>query len=245
MKISVVMTYFERQAQLEKTLLSIAKTAHKDFEVIIVDDCSKNDIILPELPYKAEVIKLKDKTWFNTANVYNVGFHRALKSNPDVVIIQNAECYHHGDVLSYAEKVTDDNYIAFACYSLAKDEEPGTVINDRIVTFTGDSGWYNHPVHRPVAFHFCAAITAKNLRKINGFDERFCEGVAYEDNYFVHQIRNLGLRIDIPTDPMVFHQFHYVGAAVDPERVKRNEGLWRELESDNNYRAVHKLTPGL
>lgn len=245
-RIAIVATFFQRQPQLDKTLASIAKTKHTDFEVIIVDDCSPEEIILPDLPFDITVLRLSGKTWANTANVYNVGFIEALKRNPDIIILQNAECYHHGDILSYAEKnITDENYIAFGCYSLAKGEEPGIIVNDRIAEFCGESAWYNHPVHRPCGYHFCAAISVNNLKKINGFDERFCEGIAYEDDYFIHQIRNLGLRIDIPIDPIVFHQYHYDGLYRDPALVYRNEMLWGELKEDTNYRAIHKLTPDL
>jgi glycosyltransferase involved in cell wall biosynthesis len=245
-KIAIVATFYQRQMQLDKTLASIAKTNHKDFELIIVDDCSPDEITLPDLPYDVTVLRLINKTWANTASVYNMGFIEALKRNPDIVILQNAECYHHGDILTYAEKnLTDENYIAFGCYSLAKDEEPGTIANDRTAIFDGDSAWYNHPVHRPLAYHFCAAITTKNLVKINGFDERFCPGIAYEDDYMVHQIRNLGLRIDIPIDPIVFHQYHYDGMARDVSLTKRNAELWEQLKTDNNFRAVHVLTPDL
>jgi len=244
-KICIVATYFDRQFQLNKTLASISKSSHKDFEVIIVDDCSPEKIVIPNLPFNVTIIRLENKTWTNSANVYNIGFIEALKSDPDIIIIQNAECAHHGDIINHCETITNDNYIAFSCYSLGKGEEPGNIINDRCALGDGDSAWYNHPLYRPLAYHFCSAITKDNLIKLNGFDERFCSGIAYEDNYFVHQIKNLGLRIDIPTEPMVFHQYHYDGMTRDLELVKKNAELWNELKNDNNYRAVHKLTPDL
>ncbi len=65
MKIVIVMTYYERQFQLNKTLLSLLNSEHKDFEVVIVDDASPSDILLSKLPYSATVIKIKDKKWTN------------------------------------------------------------------------------------------------------------------------------------------------------------------------------------
>jgi len=245
-KLSIVLTYYQRQKQLNKTLESFKQYNPDDFNVIIVDDASPDDIILPELSFEVIIIKLENKTWANTASVYNVGFIEALKYNPEIIIIQNAECLHWGDILGYAEKVTDETYISFACFSLAEGEsECDEVIKDKAAEFNGDSAWYNHPIYRPVGFHFCVAITTKNLRKINGFDERFCDGVAFEDNMFIHQIRNLGLKIEITERPMVFHQWHYDGSTHKQKLVEKNKELWLELEQCLEFRAVHTITPDL
>jgi hypothetical protein len=96
-----------------------------------------------------------------------------------------------------------------------------------------------------LALHFCTAITTTNLKKLNGFDERLKDGIAYEDNVFVHQIKNLGLRIDIPDRPMVFHQWHYSGPQVDGALVEMNKQIWLQIEQEPGYRAIHLITPDL
>ena len=245
--ISIVMTYYQRQLLLTKTLDSMRQYNPDDFEVIIVDDDSPDDIYLGEYPFKITILKLRNKTWHNSGNVYNVGFHEALKSNPEFIIIQNAECYHFDDILSYVKaNSTNENYIAFGAYSLAETESPNfDNIKPKAAEFNGDSGWYNHPEFRPFALHFCTAITAANLRKINGFDERLADGIAYEDNVLIHHVRNLGLRVDILERPMVFHQWHYNQGTYDPALVERNKLIWLEIEQSSDYRAVHTLTPDL
>lgn len=240
--ISIVLTYYQRQELLNKTLESFRQYNPDDFRVIIVDDNSPDNIILPDVPFETIILKLKNKTWFNTASVYNEGFRLAMDS--EIIIIQNAECLHNGDILSVARTVTNENYLAFGCYSLGQGETP-EVRNNRVVEFTGDSGWYNHSVYRPHAFHFCTAITKENLRKLNGFDERLCQGVAFEDNAFVHQVKNLGLRIDFVDDPFVFHQWHYGGVNVPFELVQHNQDIWLQIEQETTYRAIHVLTPDL
>lgn len=244
---AIVMTYYDRQRLLIETLNTFDRYDPKDISVFIVDDDSPDDIVLPKYPFKVKIIKLKNKTWHNTGNVYNVGFIEALKSKPEFIIIQNAECYHWGDIIGYVkDNLTDENYIAFPAYSLAENETPcNEVIKDRRAEFNGDSGWYNHAVHRPYALHFCTAITAKNLQKINGFDERLIDGIAFEDNVLVHQIKNLGLRIDIPDRPMVFHQWHYNQGIYPKELVDKNKDIWLEIEQSKEYRAVHIMNPDL
>jgi len=244
---AIVMTFLNRQEQLNKTLESFKKYDPKEFFVVIVDDCSREKIVLPELSFEVTKLRMENKTWVMGDPAWNTGLSYALKKNPDIIIIQNAECWHNGDILSYAKGVTAENYITFGCYSQAQGEEPGSVINPRGATFDGESAWYNHPVYRPKAYHFCAAITADNMRKINGFDERFCYGVGFDDDYLLHQIRCLGLKVEITTEPFVVHQWHEHTKFPGDEGTLfwKNEVLFRELCKENNYRAKHILTPDL
>ena len=248
MRISIVMTYFNRRLQLINTLESFQKYDPQDFNVIIVDDNSPEDIILPALDFDVEIIKLTTRKTVSSGPAYNEGFLKALQSTPDIIIIQNAECYHATDIISKAKEVNNKTYIAFSCYSLAQGETPETVVrNDRIALFNGDSAWYNHPEFRPVGFHFCSAITAENLKRINGFDERFMYGIDYDDNYLIHQVRTMGLEVIIPADYFVYHQFHYnVPRPLDGfNNLRNNVDLYNELILKNEFRAVHLITPDL
>ena len=240
--IAIVMTYFNRQKQLERTLESFKQYDPDSFRVVIVDDSSDEDIILPDIKFELVVLKAYNKTWTQADPAYNIGLYYALLKYPDIVIIQNAECYHVGDVLSYAKRVDNEIYISFGCYSQGEGEAIGSVINNRCATFGGDSAWYNHPVYRPKGYHFCSAITADNLRKINGFDERFSFGVGYDDDYLLHQIKCLGLRVEITAEPYVIHQWHEQMTGKD---YTGNEVLFNELIKENSYRAEHLLTMNL
>ena len=245
MKIAIVATYYERMPQLINTVNSLNQYQRDDFEFIVVDDASPHDIGRMNNNFTMAVIKASQKIWFNSCIPFNMGFEFALSRNPDIVIIQNAESYHVGDILKYAEEnLTDDNYIAFPCYSLSEtDTLPPQKINNRWAAQDGDSAWYNHPKYRPVGYHFCAAITANNLRKLNGMDERFMYGHDYEDNYWLHQVKSLGLRIDIPPEPFVYHQWHY--SSNRPHGHGDNKALFELLSQENDYKALHIFTPDL
>jgi len=245
--ITIVMAYFDRQIQLIKTLESFMQYNPKSFRVVIIDDCSPIDIILPKYSFDVTVLKISNKTWTNPAPAYNTGIIHALIKNPEIIILQNAECYHAGDILSYAKKITDDSYISFGCYSLGQNETPEAhAFNDRHQIFDGDSAWYNHPIYNTRGLNFCVAITNKNLIKLNGFDERFKDGCSYDDDYFLHQIKLLGLKIEITSEPFVFHQWHprvyYTNLA---ELIEKNRILYEDLIKENNYKAKHILTLNL
>lgn len=242
---SIVMAYHNREAQLLRTLDSFKD--YRDIELVIVND--SEPIKIPPQPFDVTIIDVKDKNWINPGVNFNIGFTEALKRNPEFVIIQNPECYHKGNILSVVkENLTDKNYLSFACYSLGKDEGIDfTNFNNRTALSNGDSAWYNHSRYRPEALHFCCAISASNLRKINGFDERFWNGLGYEDNYLVHQVKTLGLKIEFIDDPFVLHQYHYDKKAFtfDAELYARTGKLCEDLKKEGSYRAVHVINPDL
>ena len=246
--VTIVITYYQRQAQLNKTLQSFMQYDPKDFNVVIVDDASPDEVKIPHFTdFKIDVIRITNKAWKNASIPFNIGFNKALEKNPNIIIIQNAESCHMGDILAYAKTVTDENYISFPCYSQGKGEAPGSAMNHKCATFEGESAWYNHPFHNPRYYHFCSAITTNNLIKLNGFDERFADGFAYDDDYFVHQIRCLKLRIDLPGEPFVVHQWHYdnFSAPNGGELCANNKAVYDRLVPENNYRAQHHITPDL
>lgn len=253
-KVSIVMTYFNRQAQLEKTLQSIGLSGLKDFEVIIIDDLSEEEIKLPKTEFPVKIIRITEKVWTNPEPAYNWGLFDALKHDPEIIVIQNAECYHVGDVLSYAINVTDESYISFSCFSIDKEttfreHDINEIIqnNNKIATQTGECAWYNHPEFRPVGYDFCVAMTKKTLLTLNGYDERFSHGIAYGDDYLIARVRMLGLKIEIPVNPFVVHQWHYTNNAhpQTAELLVKNSNLLNELLPLNQHRAVHLISPDL
>jgi glycosyltransferase involved in cell wall biosynthesis len=258
MRISIVMTYFNRKYQLEKTLFSLMESEHKDFSIVIVDDASDIPLAINgSYGFPIEVINItkEEKQWTNPEPAYNKGIIKALESKPDIIFLQNAECYHTKDVLKYAnDNLTELNYLSFGCFSLDEkttfsefDINEIMGINNCGAIIDGENAWYNHSIHRPVAYDFCSAITANNLRRLNGYDERFSNGVAYGDNYLLNRIKMLGLDVRIIDFPFVVHQWHYTNPSHPNQAglLERNSNLLIELTQLNNYKADHLFTPDL
>ena len=102
-------------------------------------------------------------------------------------------------------------------------------------------------IHRPVAYDFCSAITVDNLKKLNGYDERFSNGCAYGDNYLLNRIIMLDLNVEIIDYPFAVHQWHYTNPSVPNKQalVDRNHNLLIELTAKGEFRAEHTYTPDL
>lgn len=219
------MTYYERSALLKNTLDSFMLLGYKnDIEVIIVDDGSiieplKVDENKYNFPVKCIILPTKNKNHINSCIPYNQGFKNA---NGDIVIIQNAECIHLNNIVAYAKKnCTDDNYLSFSCYSLEEDiteeiKKNGWEAMQQFLTLEkkpakidGHSGWYNHSIYKPNAYHFCSAILNKNLKILGGFDEKYSHGIGFDDDELIYRIRKFPLRVEIIDEVSVLHQFHY------------------------------------
>lgn len=249
------MAYINREWQLKRTLESMMKSEIKDFIVVIANDGTE-PLLLPEYD-NVHVINVKDKTWINQLPGYNMAIKYAIdNADPDIIMVQNPECYHVGDVLKYAsENISDNQYMTFSAFSLEFEktfdtsEDIHEVIrkNNFKVKTDAETGWYNHPVHRPVYYEFCAAMTTDNMRMLNGYDERMAYGIAYDDDYMVWRVRQLGIQPIIVPDPFVVHQWHEPANNHQDKGmlVQKNYALYNALKSQGQFRAKHLITPDL
>ena len=234
------MAYHNRLPHLKYTLQTYRLSEFKDFEVVIVDDFSSSDqspsLLLNQFnDMPITVVTMKDvvpeKTYSNPCVPFNVGFGHC---RGDKIIIQNPECCHAGDVMTFTDlHLTEANYLSFHCFAannsstmLLRDTSPGQI---DLTSLQGQ--WYNHAVKRPVGYHFAAAISKTNLCELNGFDERYAEGECYDDDEFFRRIKKKGLHVQFIDNPYVIHQYHTKDKPFDMEKVKRNETLYR---SDDN-----------
>lgn len=222
--ISIVTAYYNRKKLFINTLESFSKSSIKDFEVIAVDDGSSDDERIEDLCDRYSFLKVvrlnpSDKWYVNPCIPFNIGFS---KVSGDKIIIQNPECLHSDDLLDFVDKnLKDGDYLSFGCYSLNEIQtntipfisDYKKIVNNenylpKSVSFDGDEGWYNHSSHRPNGYHFCSAITIEDLRESGGFDERFANGIAFDDDEFIHRIK-LKLNVKFIDDCVSLHQWHY------------------------------------
>lgn len=119
--VSVIMAYHNRIEQIKVTLESISNSKYTNFEVIIIDDASENFhsiekiINLYNFNIKLLVIDKSQKRWINPCIAYNLGFKIA---QGEIIIIQNPEVVHVGDVISYTvNNIKDKSYFVYSVYS--------------------------------------------------------------------------------------------------------------------------------
>ena len=119
--VSIVMAYHNRIEQVKVTLESISKSKYSNIEVIIVDDGSddfhlaKRIVHLYDFRIKVLTIDKSQKKWVNPCIAYNMGIKMA---SGDIIIIQNPEIVHIGDVISHIiDNIKDKTYLVYSIYS--------------------------------------------------------------------------------------------------------------------------------
>jgi hypothetical protein len=123
--ISIVTAYHNRKDLFINTLKTIDKfKGNNEIEVIAVDDCSTEEHRIEDLvnifPFLKVIRIEKENKWYiNPCVVFNIGF-KEVKG--DVIIIQNPECLHIGDVISESSKINENEYLSFGCYSIDKNK---------------------------------------------------------------------------------------------------------------------------
>jgi len=264
-RISIVTAYYNRKKLFYETLKSIAKSKIKDFELIVVDDGSSSEQRLEEYINEFSFLKIirlepENKWYTNPCIPFNIGIRAAIG---DIIILQNPESLHVHDILSYVnENIDDTKYITMSAYALDEtltqtliEHNKNNTVNDFMKSLinnkythktfglsdVGNIGWYNHSIYLPSYFHFCSAITKKNMDLLGGFDERYANGISYDDNDFVERVNRLGLNKIINDDISVFHQYHeavYYKLPNFRELHERNKLLFENVtKKETKYNA--------
>lgn len=262
MKITLVTAYYNRKELFERTLQTIARSSYNNFEFIAVDDASDEEERIEDLEERFDFLQVirvepRDKWWKNPCIPYNMGFSVA---SGDVIIIQNPECLHVGDIVSCVAKnlgtpkgeIEKNKYLVFNCYSIdqmrtemlkvATDEELEVLIQPYLPSFNGDGrmGWYNHHEHRPTMYHFCSAITREDLHDLSGFDERFAHGIGFDDNEFLERLTRGGKTITpvLSEEVIAVHQYHAPSNyQIGQEYINKNRELYDTIRLEKHIKA--------
>jgi len=240
-KLSIVMGYFNRKDLLLRTLRSISQSKYaKDIELVVVDDCSDEEHRLEDIvdnyAFSINLIRLEleDKWYVNSCVPLNKAIEAA---KAPLIMLQNPECFHYGDVIAAAiENTKDNNYITFACYALSEEQTNNfgneVSINMKKSTHGGVAGWYNHSAVNPRPYHFASCITKKNMDEVGGFDEDYAYGIGWDDDDFLQSAAKVVKNVHIIDMPFVLHQWHYKPGSYNhqnldnPELEKRNKRIF-------------------
>lgn len=262
MKISIIIAYYNRRDLFMKTLESISSSKYSDFEIVVVDDASDDDHRIIDLPEIFTTLNLRivqidkeDKWWINPCIPNNIGF--AIASG-DVFIIQNPECLHVGDIISYvAENILINKYIVFGCYAIdsvktqliSKINGGSTEEIIKIISPTNNipldqcpsmNRWYQHSKYSDRCLNFCTAIIREDLEDLGGFDEEFAHGIACDDTEFVYRIKRKGMYMDMVDNPFVVHQCHGYTNYSNTALVALNHNLRIKTLESTTFRVFNK-----
>lgn len=235
MKYSIIMPYYNRP-EIRFALDSFCKfyATRDDVEIIIVEDTKNfnstdmHEKLLSIIDKYKESLKisliLDPCVSYNASTRYNRGVEKASGS---IIMLTNPETPHMSDILTELDKIDFTNtYIVCACSAMHLIEDKGNFFDSTFNLYH----WYQHSIHRNLLFHFCSAISKENYNKINGFDEQYSKGLAYEDANFVKRIEKSGMSIVTRDDLVTYHIEHSRDYSLSKEeteaRIQINKSLW-------------------
>ena len=163
------------------------------------------------------------KKGFNCSKGLNLGVKHAKYDN---IIITSPEVKPVTDVLSQLEELIGQNIVC-----RVDDED----IEGKLTPLVNKSFRGESP-----AMYFLAMFNKKDIKAINGWDEEFMKGYAYEDNDFGDRWVRAGLPFEIREDIRAIHQYH-----PREETVKGGMAINQQHYHDNTDNGVIKCVKGL
>ncbi|KKU88105.1 MAG: hypothetical protein UY16_C0013G0015 [Candidatus Gottesmanbacteria bacterium GW2011_GWA2_47_9] len=164
-----------------------------------------------KLGKNVRIIPYTIKAGFNCSKALNIGVRHAKYPS---VIITSPEVTPITPVLAQLETVIGTNVVAQVFDEHADGKATWSLVN---------SGYRNH---NP-GYYFLAMFNKKDIEKINGWDEAFMHGYAYDDCDFGARWARAGIPFTIRDDIQGLHQYHPRMETVSGG-WKRNERLFYE-----------------
>lgn len=218
--ISVILPYWDRQAAIDKALLSIAAAYPLlSLEIVVVDDGNPVPFRKPVLPETLDVRVLelpkKDRA-LSPVVPWNEGVKHA---RGETIVLSCAEILHPQPVLlqMYHElRQTPNGYVMAAAWCPEFNEwhchsERFSAGAPRL-----PKGWGRS---------FCAMLTKSLYWKAGGFDEDYRDGAGYEDIDWVYRLIKAGAKPVICNDLVVIHPKTDASIQWGAEQFVRNKTL--------------------
>lgn len=168
------------------------------------------------IPYTVEV-------GFNPSKAFNIG---VAKSKYDNIIITSPEVKPSTDVLEQLSHLLDKNVIC----SVDDQDEHGNLSNLVSSTFRSESPY----------MYFLAMFKKEDIETINGWDEEFMRGYAYEDNDFGDRWVRAGLPFEVHDEIRAVHQYHPRG-----ETIRGGMAINMQTYHNNTDKGIIKCLNGL
>ncbi len=200
--VSIIIPNYQGGATIAKCLEAAFASKYRNFEVIVVDDCSEDNSIEVIQNFPCKLIRLESHA--GAAQARNIG---AAHSNGDTLFFTDADCILQQDTLSIVNQALSS-------------EDPNTVIGGSYTRIPFDNNFFslfqsvfvNYSETREaacpdyIATH-AMVIDARSFRESGGFTETFLP--ILEDVDFSHRLRQDGYRLVMNPAIQVQHIFNF------------------------------------
>lgn len=181
-----------------------------------------------ELTKDVRLIPYKHEVGFNPAKALNLGVRNATY---DHIIISSPEVKPSPDVLELMEGSLGKNLV---CQVWDENEEQKVEASLVHKGYRSDNP----------GMYFLALFNKADIEAINGWDEDFMKGYAYEDNDFGERWVRAGLPFEIREDIQGTHQYHPRSETI-PSGAQVNYQTYQKNSHDGVIQCVNGLKRGI
>lgn len=173
-----------------------------DFEVIVVDDCSKDDSIPIIERFPCRLVRLSDHG--GAARARNVG---AQHGQGKILFFTDADCLLNEDTLSKASEALAAAHSALVVGGTYTRRPADDGFFSRFQSVFINYSETKHASDPDYVAAHAMAISAESFRTSGGFPESL--GPILEDVEFSHRLRRQGIRLIMNPDIQVRHIFNF------------------------------------
>ncbi|GGC83317.1 glycosyltransferase family 2 protein [Marinobacter halophilus] len=268
MKLSVIISTYNSPEWLEKVLWGYSIQTHKDFEIILADDGSKDDT-------RQLIDRMRDETDLSITHVWQEddGFQKCrilnkavLETKTDYLVFTDGDCIPRQDFLevhatearpgrylsgSYhklpmatSKAVTKDDILSGRCFELSWLKAHGLKPSYKNSKLTANR-WQAHLFNAltPTRCRFKGSNGSawkRDVLAVNGFDETMAYGG--EDREFGVRLVNLGIKPKhVRYNAIVIHLDHKRGY-VDPATVEANKQHRIQVDQRGITQTAHGIS---
>ncbi len=215
---------YPRLEQFHQTKLAYDEMPQKKEFIIVTRTKGMKKILKDKgLDKDVRVILYEIAQGFNCSRALNLGVSSARY---DSVIITSPEVKPTSDVLAQFEGLLGSNVLAQVF-----DQDP----EGNLTTLVSQGYRDSSP-----AMYFLAMFNKADIYTINGWDEEFMRGYAYEDNDFGERWNRAGLPFSVNDEITATHQYH-----PRSETIHNGTQINSDTLQDNNIKGVVRPMNGI
>ncbi len=198
--ISIIIPLYNSEKTLEKCLHAIFNSKYQNFEVLVVDDGSKDNSLKIAESFPCNILKLKHNQGASVARNWG-----AKNAKGDILLFIDSDIVIKSDTLNQFADSLKSYPAVFGIYS----QKPGV---DGLLSL-----YQNFYAHKSIKetkeltsmfYSYCAAIKKEIFDKVGGFDESWVRA-TFEDVEFGMRVTANGHQIYLNKDIEVVHYNYY------------------------------------
>ncbi len=207
MTLSVIIPAYNAEKTLKRLLVSLTEQNFKDFEIIVINDCSTDNTSKIAETYDCNLIELKEN--HGPAYCRNLG---VKKAKGEILVFTDSDCNVSPDWLETLQKIFTDKNIDAVMGKLVL--LPSTFLGDSISALGFPAGgaigfdkiWKVDEKGFTDSLSTCNCAVRKNIFNMVGeFDETF-PYPGGEDTLLAYNLINSGHKIKYCPDVIVYHE---------------------------------------